>query len=113
MSKDILTVTDRAAAKIQLLLAKSPKPTVGLRVGIKFNAGCSGKEYIIEYAETQRPFEEVVETKGVKILIDPKAVMYLIASEMDYIEERLEAKFTFNNPNVTAHCGCGKSFSTA
>lgn len=113
MQKDILTVTDRAAEQIHRLLAKSNKPVLGIRVGIKFNAGCSGKEYMIEYAEEKNPLEELIETKGVKILIEPKAVMYLIASEMDYVEEdQFKAGFTFNNPNVTGHCGCGKSFST-
>ncbi len=114
MRKDILTVTDRAAAQIQKELAKYDKPAIGLRIGVKINAGCSGKEYTIGYAEEKLPFEEVVETKGVIILIEPTAVMFLIESEMDYVEDKdkYKAEFTFNNPNVTGHCGCGKSFST-
>ena len=84
------------------------KPCVGLRVGVK-NGGCAGQEYVLEYAEAAAPLDEVVEDKGVTILVDPKAVLFLIGTEIDFEVTRLAAKFTFNNPNQTDACGCGES----
>ena len=89
-------------------LAKMDRPVAGLRVGVK-NGGCAGMEYTMEYAETVNPTDEVVEDKGVKILIDPKAVLFLLGTEMDYKTDKLSAQFVFNNPNQTSACGCGES----
>ncbi len=104
----VVTLTDRAAERVKTIMDKAEKPYVGLRVGVK-NGGCAGSEYIFEYAEAANPLDEVVEDKGVKILIDPKAVLFLIGTEIDYETSRLAAKFTFNNPNQTDACGCGES----
>lgn len=104
----VVTLTDRAAERVKTIMDKAEKPYVGLRVGVK-NGGCAGSEYIFEYAEAANPLDEVVEDKGVKILVDPKAVLFLIGTEIDYETSRLAAKFTFNNPNQTDACGCGES----
>lgn len=104
-----MTLTDAAAARIKALLDASDKPVVGLRVGVKAQ-GCSGMSYFVEYAEKDLPFEEVVEDKGVRVLIDPAATMFLIGSEMDYKEDKLQSGFVFDNPNAKGHCGCGESF---
>jgi iron-sulfur cluster assembly protein len=104
----VVTLTDRAAERVKTIMDKAEKPYAGLRVGVK-NGGCAGSEYIFEYAEAANPLDEVVEDKGVKILIDPKAVLFLIGTEIDYETSRLAAKFTFNNPNQTDACGCGES----
>jgi iron-sulfur cluster assembly protein len=110
MTKNIITITDRAANQVQTLLAKRGKESFGIRVGVK-SGGCSGLSYTIEYADEKGKFDEVIEDKGVRVLIDPKAVMYLIGSEMDYMEEQFKSGFTFENPNEKGKCGCGKSFS--
>jgi iron-sulfur cluster assembly protein len=89
-------------------MARAEKPYAGLRVGVK-NGGCAGQEYVLEYAETAAPLDEVVEDKGVRILIEPKAVLFLLGTEIDYEVTRLSAKFVFNNPNQTDACGCGES----
>jgi iron-sulfur cluster assembly protein len=101
-------LTDAAAERIKAIIAKSEKPLVGVRVGVK-NAGCAGQSYTMEYAEEAKPLDEVVEDKGVKILIEPKAVLFLIGTEMDYITEKLSSRFVFKNPNETDACGCGES----
>ena len=103
-----VTLTDAAAARVKAIMAKAEQPYVGLRVGVK-NGGCAGQEYVVEYAETAGPLDEVVEDKGVKILIEPKAVLFLLGSEIDYETTRLAAKFVFRNPNETDACGCGES----
>ncbi len=105
----MITLTDAAADRAKLLVAQANKPIIGLRVGVKAQ-GCSGMSYFVEYAEEKKMFEEVVEDKGVTLLIDPAATMFLIGSEMDYQEDRLQAGFTFNNPNEKGRCGCGESF---
>ncbi len=105
-----LTITDAAAARVKALMEKSAEPIVGLRVGVK-TRGCSGMSYFVEYAKEKRKFEEVVEDKGVTILIDPAATMFLIGSEMDYVEDKFQSGFTFKNPNEKARCGCGESFT--
>ncbi|WP_375326333.1 HesB/IscA family protein [Candidatus Tisiphia endosymbiont of Nemotelus uliginosus] len=110
MHKNILTLTDRAVEQVKLLLAKPNKPVFGIRVGVK-SGGCSGIIYHIEYAAEKNKFDEVVEVHGVKILIDPKALMYLIGSIMDYVEDKFKTGFAFTNPNQKGSCGCGKSFS--
>src|ERR1700741_1044501 len=107
--KQALLVTDSAAERIQALLAKRGKPAVGARIGVR-SRGCSGLSYTLEYADEKGKFDEVVEDKGVTILVDPKAVMFILGTEMDFIEEKLERGFTFRNPNEKGRCGCGESF---
>ena len=104
----VVTLTDRAADRVKEIMARAEKPYVGLRVGVK-NGGCAGQEYVLEYAEAAAALDEVVEDKGVTILVDPKAVLFLIGTEVDYEVNRLAAKFTFRNPNQTDACGCGES----
>lgn len=106
----ILTLTDAAADRVKELMAKSDKPVVGLRVGVR-TRGCSGLSYVVEYAEEKLPFEDAVEDKGVTILIDPAAFMYLLGATMDYRVDKFAASFVFENPNETGRCGCGESFS--
>ena len=105
----VLSVTDAAATRIQTLLAKRGKPSAGVRLGVRAR-GCSGLSYTLEYADERGKFDEVVEDKGVTILVDPKAVMFVLGTEMDYVEEKLESGFTFRNPNEKGRCGCGESF---
>jgi iron-sulfur cluster assembly protein len=109
MPAPMMTLTDAAAERVKQLMAKADKPIVGLRVGVKAQ-GCSGMSYFVEYAEEKKKFEEVVEDKGVTLLIDPAATMFLIGSEMDYKEDKLQSGFTFTNPNEKGRCGCGESF---
>jgi len=104
----VMRLTDAAAARIKDVMARAEKPVAGVRVGVK-NGGCAGMEYTMEYADAVKPNDEVVEDKGVKILIDPKAVLFLLGTEMDYKTEKLSAQFIFNNPNQTGACGCGES----
>ena len=104
----VVTLTDRAAERVREIMGKAEKPYAGLRVGVK-NGGCAGQEYILEYAEAAAPLDEVVEDKGVTILVDPKAVLFLIGTEIDYEVNKLSAKFVFRNPNETDACGCGES----
>jgi len=104
----VMRLTDAAALRIKDVMARAEKPVAGVRVGVK-NGGCAGMEYTMEYADDIRPSDEVVEDKGVKILVDPKAVLFLLGTEMDYRSEKLSAQFIFNNPNQTSACGCGES----
>ena len=104
----VVTLSDAAATRVQEIMARAEKPYAGLRVGVK-NGGCAGSEYVLEYADTVGPLDEVVEDKGVKILVEPKAVLFLIGTEIDYEVTRLSSKFTFRNPNQTDACGCGES----
>ena len=104
----VMRLTDAAASRIKDVMARADKPVAGVRVGVK-NGGCAGMEYTMEYAEAVKANDEVVEDKGVKILIDPKAVLFLLGTEMDYKSEKLSAQFVFNNPNQTSACGCGES----
>jgi iron-sulfur cluster assembly protein len=103
-----MTLTDAAAERVRGIMARAEKPVVGLRIGVK-NGGCAGMEYTMEWAQEAEPFDEVVEDHGVKILIDPKAIMFLLGTEMDYQVSPLKSGFTFNNPNQTSACGCGES----
>jgi len=103
-----MRLTDAAAVRIKDVMARADKPVAGVRVGVK-NGGCAGMEYTMEYAEAVHPNDEVIEDKGVKILIDPKAVLFLLGTEMDYKTDKLSAQFIFNNPNQTSACGCGES----
>jgi len=104
----VVTLTDAAADRVRQIMAKADKPIVGLRVGVK-NGGCAGMEYTMEWAEAQKPFDEVVEDKGVKVLIDAKAIMFLLGTQMDFQTSALKSGFVFNNPNQTSACGCGES----
>ncbi len=103
-----VTLTDAAAARVRELMANADRPIVGLRVGIK-NGGCAGQEYTFAYADSIEPMDEVVEDKGATVLIEPKAVLFLIGSEIDFVTTRLSSKFVFRNPNETDACGCGES----
>jgi iron-sulfur cluster assembly protein len=103
-----MRLSEAAAARIKELMAKAERPIAGVRVGVK-NGGCAGMEYTMEYVERVNPTDEVVEDKGVKLLIDPKAVLFLLGTEMDWKVEKLSAQFVFNNPNQTSACGCGES----
>jgi iron-sulfur cluster assembly protein len=103
-----MTLTDAAAARVRELTKAADKPIAGLRVGVK-NGGCAGMSYTMELAETANPTDEIVEDKGVKLLIDPKAVLFLLGTEMDFKVDKLSAGFVFNNPNQTSACGCGES----
>jgi iron-sulfur cluster assembly protein len=103
-----MSLTDAAAARVKEIIANTDKPIAGLRVGVK-NGGCAGMSYTMEFAEMVTPLDEVIEDKGVKVLIDPKAVLFLLGSEMDFKVDRLSSTFTFRNPNETSACGCGES----
>ena len=104
----VVTLTDAAAARVKEIMDKADQPYAGLRVGVK-NGGCAGQEYVFEYAKEKGPIDEVVEDKGVTILIEPKAVLFLIGTEIDYEVTKLSSKFVFHNPNETDACGCGES----
>ena len=104
----VMRLTEAAAERIRALQAGSVKSVEGVRIGVK-NGGCAGMEYTMEYAEARGPHDEVVEDKGVKLLIDPTAVMFLLGTEMDYRTDRMRSGFVFNNPNQTSACGCGES----
>jgi iron-sulfur cluster assembly protein len=104
----VVTLSERAAERVREIMGKAEKPYAGLRVGVK-NGGCAGQEYVLEYARTIEPTDEVVEDKGVTIVIEPKAVLFLIGAEIDYEVSKLAAKFVFRNPNETDACGCGES----
>lgn len=104
-----ITITDAAVERIKHLMSQREKPAVGIKVGVR-SRGCSGLSYTIEYADEVGKYDEVVEEKGVKVLIDPKAIMFLIGTQMDFVEEKLKNGFTFTNPNEKGRCGCGESF---
>ena len=109
-SPAMLNLTDAAADQVRKLIDDSDTTVIGLRVGVS-SKGCSGLSYVFEYAEEKKSLEEEVESKGVKIFIDPMAIMFIMGSEMDYKEDRLQSGFVFNNPNAKNVCGCGESFS--
>jgi iron-sulfur cluster assembly protein len=104
----VLTLTDAAAARVKEIIAGSERPVAGLRVGVK-NGGCAGMSYTMEFAEAAASLDEVIEDKGVTVLIDPKAVLFLLGARMDYRTDRLSSGFVFENPNETSACGCGES----
>jgi len=108
----VMKLTERAAERIKSIMAGKGTAGAGLRIGVK-KGGCAGMEYTIEWAAEQKPFDEVVEQHGAKVLIDPKAVMYLLGTEMDYRTEKLSSQFVFSNPNQTGACGCGESVNLA
>jgi len=104
----VMTLTDAAADRVKAIMAKSTKPIAGVRVGVK-NGGCAGMSYTMEYADEIGPRDEVIEDKGVKVLIDPKAVLFLLGTQMDFQTSKMSSQFVFNNPNQTSACGCGES----
>ena len=104
----VVTLTEAAAARVKEIMARADEDYVGLRVGVK-NGGCAGQEYILEYATDQQPLDEVVEDQGVTILVEPKAVLFLVGAVIDYETSKLSSKFVFRNPNETDACGCGES----
>jgi|TARA_X000001316_G_C894389_1_gene14920 iron-sulfur cluster assembly protein len=105
----MMTITDQAAERVKALLASRGKPSAGVRIGIR-TKGCSGMSYTLEFADDKNEFDEVVEDKGVRVFIDPKATMFIIGTQMDFVEDKLESGFTFENPNEKGRCGCGESF---
>ena len=105
----MMTITEAAAEKVKALLTGRGKPSAGIRIGVR-TKGCSGMSYTIEFADEKGPFDEMVEDKGVTVLIDPKATMFIVGTEMDYREDKLESGFVFSNPNEKGRCGCGESF---
>lgn len=104
----VVTLTDAAAERVKAIIAHSEAPVAGLRVGVK-KGGCAGMEYTMEYAAEVRPLDEIVEDKGVRILIEPSAILFLLGTEMDWKADKLTSGFVFNNPNQTSACGCGES----
>ena len=109
MTKQIITLSDNAAQRIKEIMANAKEPSIGVRIGVN-SGGCAGMSYVMEYAKSSNSKDEVIEDKGVKVLIDPSAVMYLLGTEMDYKKEELSSTFVFKNPNETERCGCGESF---
>ncbi len=107
--KALMSVTDGAAERIRGMLEKRGKPSAGVRIGVR-TKGCSGMSYTLEFADEKAPFDEQLTAQGVTILIDPKATMFIIGTEMDYLEDKLESGFVFTNPNEKGRCGCGESF---
>lgn len=110
MAQPIVSLTDAAAEQVKFLIKKREKPTLGIRVKVK-SGGCSGLSYVFEYADAKEKLDEEIEDKGAKVFIDSRAVMYLIGSVMDYIDEDTKSGFAFVNPNEKGKCGCGQSFN--
>ena len=111
MSEQVIKVSENAAERIKEIMSKAEDKAIGVRVGVK-SGGCAGMSYIMEYAKEINPTDEIIEDKGVKVFIDPGAIMYLLGTEMDYKKEELSSTFVFKNPNETERCGCGESFKT-
>ena len=109
--KQVITLSDNAASRIKEILSNDETKSIGVRVGVK-SGGCAGMSYIMEYAKEINPTDEIIEDKGVKVFIDPGALMYLLGTEMDYKKEQFSSTFVFKNPNETERCGCGESFKT-
>ena len=107
--KQVITLTDNAASRIKDIMSKDENKSLGVRVGVK-SGGCAGMSYIMEYAKEINPNDEVIVDNGVKVFIDPGAIMYLLGTEMDYKKEQFSSSFIFKNPNETERCGCGESF---
>ncbi len=106
----VMSITDAAAARVREMMTNRSEPALGLRISVK-SKGCSGLAYSLEYAETILPQEEVVEEKGITLVVEPSAIMFLVGTEMDYVEDAMKSGFVFRNPNETGRCGCGESFS--
>jgi len=108
-SKQPITLTPAAVDRVKHLLEKREKPAFGVRIGIR-TKGCSGLSYTLEYVDEKGPFDELIDTQGIKVLIDPKAFAFVLGTEMDYVEDKMQSGFVFINPNEKGRCGCGKSF---
>jgi iron-sulfur cluster assembly protein len=102
-------MTDAAVARVKALLEGRGKPSAGIRIGVR-SRGCSGLSYTLEFADTRNPMDEVIEKDGVTVLIDPKASLFILGSEMDFEQDKLQSGFVFRNPNEKGRCGCGESF---
>ena len=109
MNKQVIKLSDRAAERVKEIISQAKEPIIGVRVGVA-SGGCAGMSYVMEYAKKTNPNDEIIEDKGVKLFVDPGAIMYLLGTEMDYKKEELTSSFVFNNPNETERCGCGESF---
>ena len=109
MSEQVIKLSDNAANRIKEIMSKAESSTIGVRVGVK-SGGCAGMSYIMEYTKEINPNDEIIEEKGVKLFVDPGAIMYLLGTEMDYKKEEFSSSFVFKNPNETERCGCGESF---
>ncbi len=109
--KQVITLSDNAANRIKEIMSNDETKSLGIRVSVK-SGGCAGMTYIMEYAKEINPTDEIIEDKGVKVFIDPSAIMYLLGTEMDYKQEQFSSTFVFKNPNETERCGCGESFKT-
>ena len=109
MNKQIITLSENAANRIKEIMSKAEKDSLGVRVGVK-SGGCAGMSYVMEYAKEINPSDEIIEDKGVKVFVDPGAIIYLLGTEMDYKKEEFSSTFVFKNPNETERCGCGESF---
>ena len=109
MSKQVIKLSNNAAARIKKIMSEADNSAIGVRVGVK-SGGCAGMSYILEYAKEVKPNEEVIDEKGVKVIVDPNAIIYLLGTEMDYKKDEFSSSFVFNNPNETERCGCGESF---
>ena len=109
MNKQVITLSDRAAERVKEIMARAKEPVIGVRVGVA-SGGCAGMSYVMEYTKEANPNDEIIEEKGVRVFIDPSAVMYLLGTEMDYKKEEFSSSFVFKNPNETERCGCGESF---
>lgn len=109
MTDPIIKLSDNAAKRIKQIMADAQKDSIGVRIGVKAG-GCAGMSYIMEYAKSSNPNDEIIEDKGVKVFVDAGAIMYLLGTEMDYKTEEFSSSFVFKNPNETERCGCGESF---
>ena len=109
MSKQVITLSNSATNRVKEIIASAKEPIIGVRIGVE-SGGCAGMSYVMEYAKKVNPNDEIIEAKGVKVLIDPKAIMYLLGTEMDYKKGEMSSTFVFKNPNETERCGCGESF---
>jgi len=109
MNKQIISLSNNAANRIKEIMSNAEENSIGVRIGVK-SGGCAGMSYVMEYAKKIDPSDELIEDKGVKVFIDPGAIMYLLGTEMDYKKEQFSSSFVFNNPNETERCGCGESF---
>ena len=107
--EQVIKLTDKAALRIKEIMSKDKSKSLGVRIGVK-SGGCAGMTYVMEYAKENKPNDEVIEDKGVKVFIDPSAIMYLLGTEMDYKKEQFSSSFIFKNPNETERCGCGESY---
>ena len=105
MNEQVIKISDNAVDRIKKIMSEAQNQTIGVRIGVK-SGGCAGMSYVMEYATDIKPNEEIIEEKGVKVLIDPKAVMYLLGTEMDYKKEKFSSQFVFKNPNESERCGC-------